>query len=310
MRIGIFGAGGVGGYFGARLAAAGHDVTFIARGAHLEAMRQNGLSVKSPLGDVTIDDVSAVEDVADASALDLLLISVKLWSTETVARAVRPLAESGTAIVSFQNGVAQYDVLRRELPDESLFAGIAFISATIQAPGVIAHHNDLQALHFGEFDGRTSERVAAFKAACDEAGLDAEISDDIGVTLWQKFVMLTGLSATTAAMRQPIGAVRSNEQTRRFLYDIVNEVVTVGRARGINLAADHTDKGMRILDSLDHGVYASMAHDLAVGNRLELPWLSGAVVDFGRELNVATPCNRAVADILALYAAGTPDSIK
>ncbi|MGQ7241826.1 ketopantoate reductase family protein [Salinicola sp. V024] len=214
MRIGIIGAGGVGGYFGARWAAAGHDVTFVARGYHLAALQNNGLMVYSPRGDLKINSFTAVENLDDAPDLDLVIIAVKLWSTEQVARAVRARAEKGTAIVSFQNGVTQYDILQRELPEASLFGGVAFISATIEAPGVIRHHNELQALSFGEFGGHETERVKAFKSACDDAVINAEISADIESALWQKFVFLTGLSGTTAAMRQPIGPILENSQTR------------------------------------------------------------------------------------------------
>ncbi|KEZ77468.1 ketopantoate reductase family protein [Salinisphaera hydrothermalis] len=306
MRIGIFGAGGVGGYFGARWAAAGHDVTFVARGAHLAALQKDGLVLHSPRGDLEIDTFTAVEDIDDAPDLDLVMIAVKLWSTEEAVRALRARANQGTAIASFQNGVTQYDVLRRELPEASLLGGIAFISATIEAPGVIRHHNALQSLKFGEFDGRESERVKALKAACDEAGIEAEICADIESELWQKFVFLTGLSGATAVMRQPIGPIRENRQTRSFLYDLMNEVVAVGRARDIDLPEDFATDRLAFCDGLPGDMRASMAYDLANGNRLELPWLSGAVADYGHKLGIATPRNQAVADILALYTDGAP----
>lgn len=307
MRIGIFGAGGVGGYFGARLADAGHDVVFIARGEHLAAMRRDGLRVNSPLGDTTVSEVTAMQDIADAGPLDLVLITVKLWSTEDVAQALKPLAEAGTSVVSFQNGVTQYEVLRATLPAGSLLGGVTFISAHIESPGVIVHNNELQALHFGEFDGTRSERVAAFARACEDAGIDAQVSDHIERLIWQKFVFLVGLSATTAAMRQPIGAIRDNEQARAFLFDVMNEVVSVGRARGVDLAPDFADDRLAFCDTLPAGMTASLYHDLKQGNRMELPWLSGAVVDYGLEKGVPTPCNRAVSAILALYTEGAVD---
>lgn len=306
MRIAIFGAGGVGGYFGARLADAGHDVVFIARGDHLAAMQRDGLTVHSPLGDTALTRVSAVADIAEAGALDLVLITVKLWSTEAVARAVQPLAEANTPVVSFQNGVTQYDVLRRTLPAASLLGGVAFISANIESPGVIAHNNALQTLHIGEFDGVHSERVDAFVRACEDAEIDIHLSDDIERLLWQKFVFLVGLSATTAAMRQPIGKIRENEKTRAFLHDVMDEVVQVGRARGIDLAPDFAADRLAFCDTLPADMTASMYHDLKRGNRMELAWLSGAVVEYGAENDVPTPCNRAVSALLALYADGRP----
>lgn len=304
MRIAIFGAGGVGGYFGSKLAAAGSDVTFIARGAHLAAMREHGLRVKSPLGDLTLRNVQAVEQIADSGPFDMVMVTVKLWATEDVADILRPLAEKGTTIVSFQNGIHKDEVLRSRLPEGSVMGGVSYISAVIAEPGVIRHNGTLQGLTFGEYDGTRSARASALLAACERAGIDTKISSNIERVIWEKFVFLVGLSAATASMRKPIGIIRENPQTRAFLLDIMKEAVAVGRARGVPLAEDFAENRLAFCDTLPAAMTASMHHDLIHGNRLELPWLSGGVVTYGKQLGLPTPCNRAIADILAPYENG------
>ncbi|GGE39367.1 2-dehydropantoate 2-reductase [Agaricicola taiwanensis] len=306
MRIAVFGAGGVGGYFGGRLAASGEDVTFVARGQHLAAMKEKGLLIRSPLGDCMLRDVQAVEDIAEAGPIDLVMIAVKLWSTEEAVEAVRPLAEQGATVVSFQNGIYKDEVLKNRLPPASLMGGVSYISAFIEKPGVISHKGKMQGLSFGKYDGARSSRAEALLAACARAGISAKLSADIERDIWEKFVFLVGLSAVTTAMRQPIGVIRENPQARSFLRDLMQEVVTVGRANGVNLAPDFAENRLIFTDTLPPEMIASMFHDLQTGNRLEVPWLSGSVVEQGRRLGIDTPCNRAVADILAIFADGRP----
>lgn len=306
MHIAIYGAGGVGGYFGARLAAAGNDVSFIARGAHLAAMREHGLRVRSPDGDFHLERVDATDDIGAIATPDLILVAVKLWSTEEVARSVRPLAERGSAVLSFQNGVSKDDILRRHLPASALMGGVSYVTAVIESPGVILNKGRIQRLTFGEFDRSRSARAEAFLAACQGAGFDADLNPDISRAIWEKFVFLVGLSATTATMRQPLGAILENPQTRAFLHDVMQEVVAVGRARGVALAEDFAQDRLAFCATLTPTMIASMAHDLSQGHRLELPWLSGTVVEYGRELGIPTPCNRAVNDILSPYVNGRP----
>lgn len=305
MKIVVIGAGGVGGYFGAKLAASGCDVTFVARGTHLRAMRADGLRIRSPGGDLHLQPVNAVEDVAAVEAADLVIVAVKLWDTEALAPKLKRLVDDGAAVVSFQNGTHKDDMLRRHLPAGALFGGVGYIASVIAEPGVIEHKGQLQRLVFGEFDGRRTPRVEAFLAACRQAGIDAEISADIARTIWEKFVFLVGLSGTTASIRQPIGPIRSHPATRAFLHDVMREVVAVGRAKGVALPADFADERLAFADTLSPDMTSSMHHDLQRGNRLELPWLSGGVASYGVETGVPTPCNRAIADVLALYADGT-----
>jgi 2-dehydropantoate 2-reductase len=304
MRIVIMGAGGLGGYFGARLAAAGNDVAFIARGAHLTAIREHGLRVESALGNLHLRDVVATDDPGTLSPADVVMIAVKLWDTEAAAEAVRPLVRPGTAVVSFQNGVSKDDVLTSILGREAVIGGVGQIGVVIASPGVIRHTGTMAKLIFGELDNTRSSRVEALLDACTAAGIDAEIAENINLAIWQKFAFLVPMSACTASMRSTIGAIRANPQARAFLVDVTREVVAVGRALGVNLADDFVEQRMAFVETLPPQMTASMQGDLARGNRLELPWLSGAVVELGKRTGVPTPLNRAVADILALYVDG------
>ena len=306
MRIVIMGAGGLGGYFGARLAAAGNDVAFVARGAHLAAIREHGLRVQSALGDLHLRDVAATDQPATLAPADLVIVAVKLWDTEAAAQAVKPLLRPGTAVVSFQNGVDKDAVLTRILGREAVIGGVCQIGVVIASPGVIAHTGTMAKLIFGELDSTRSPRIEAFHAACIAAGIDAEIAADIGLATWQKFAFLIGVSACTTSMRATLGPIRANPQTRAFLLDVMHEVVAVGRALGVPLAADFAEQRLAFIDTLPAQMTASMQGDLARGNRLELPWLSGAVVELGALAGIPTPLNRAVTDILALYVNGAP----
>jgi 2-dehydropantoate 2-reductase len=305
MKIAVLGSGGVGGYFGARLAHAGYDVTFVARGKHLAAIRQDGLRIASPLGDLVVKSPNVVEDVSLVKTADLVLVAVKLWDTESAAQSLKPLAEKGASVISFQNGVQKDDILARYLPASSIIGGVCYIAATIGEPGLIVHSGTLQKLAFGEYDGSRSPRVAAFYDACQKAGITAEISDDIKRLIWEKFVFLVGLSGTTTSIRQPIGPIRENPLTRAFLLRVMSEVVAVGRATGVNLPEHFANDRLAFCDTIPATMTSSMHHDLERGNRLELPWLSGAVSGFGSQLNIPTPNNSAIADVLALYTDGT-----
>ncbi len=309
MRIVIMGAGGLGGYFGARLAAAGNDVAFVARGAHLAAIKQHGLRVTSARGDLHLRDVVATDDPSTLAPADVVIIGVKLWDTEAAATAVKPMVRPGTAVVSFQNGVSKDDVLAGVLGREAIIGGVAQIGVVIASPGVIAHTGTMAKLTFGELDNRRSARVEALFAACTEAGIDAEIAADTGLAIWQKFVFLVGMSAVTSTMRSTIGPIRANPQARGFLLDVVREAVAVGRAMGVPLPEDYAEQRLAFIGNLPAEFTASMQGDLTRGNRLELPWLSGAVVQMGTQVGVPTPLNRAVRDILALYVNGTPTAV-
>jgi 2-dehydropantoate 2-reductase len=301
----MMGSGGVGGFFGGRLAHAGYDVGFIARGAHLTAMRERGLTIENePQGDIHVPKVRATDDPAALGPVDLVIVSVKLWDTETAARQIRPLIGPDTGVLSLQNGVIKDDILRRELGEAAVMGGVCYVGTTIARPGVILQTGAMQRVVIGEYDGKPSERSRILHEALLKSGVTSELSGDVRRAIWEKYVFLVGLSATTAAMRATIGPIRKNPRARAFLLEIIREVIAVGRAQGIALPADYADACLARADGLPEDMTASMAHDLQRGNRLEVEWLSGGVVQLGAAAGVPTPANRAVWDILALYAEG------
>ncbi|HWI15998.1 MAG TPA: 2-dehydropantoate 2-reductase [Burkholderiales bacterium] len=304
MKIAVMGSGGVGGYFGGRLAKAGCDVTFVARGAHLAAMREHGLKIESQAGDIHVPHVKATDDPATIGPVDIVMFCVKLADTESAARSIQPLFGPGTGIVSFQNGVQKDDILRRAFGDKAVMGGVGYIATAIARPGVIKHTGTMQRLLFGEYDGTRSARVQWLFDACKAAGINAEIPDDIRRAIWEKFVFLVGLSGTTTTVRLPIGPIREIPQSRAFLYDIIREAVAVGRAHGVALPEDYADTRLAFCDGLPAEMTSSMHHDLERGNPLEVSWLAGAVVALGEAAGIATPANRAVCAILAPHAQG------
>jgi len=306
LRIAIMGSGGVGGYFGARLVKGGADVHFVARGAHLAAMRERGLAVEGGPEAIHLPKVNVTDDPRTIGPVDLVMFCVKLWDTESAARQLLPIMQPETGVISFQNGVTKDDMLRPIFGDKALMGGVAYVGTAIGRPGVIAQTGPLQRLVFGEYDGRRSPRLETFYQACKRGGINAEISDDVRRSLWEKFVVLAAMSGATTAMRQTIGPIRSNPLTREFLLDLAREVVAAGRAHGVNLPADYAEQRIPFFDNWPPEMTTSMHHDLEGGKPLELRWLAGAVVDLGAQAGVPTPMNRAVRDILALYAAGRP----
>ena len=304
MRIAIMGSGGVGGYFGAKLVLGGADVAFVARGSHLAAMRRDGLIVESAHDPIHLPKVNVTDDPATIGPVDMVMFCVKLWDTEHAAHQLLPIMGPETGIISFQNGVQKDDMLRPIFGDKALMGGVAYVGTTIGRPGVILQTGPLQRLVFGEYDGRRSERAETFLAACKRGGINAELSDDVRRSLWEKFVVLVAMSGATASMRNTIGPIRSHPLTREFLLDLAREVVAVGRAHGVNLPADFVERRIAFFDGWPPEMTASMHHDLNAGKPLELRWLSGGVVDLGAQVGVPTPMNRAVRDILTLHTDG------
>ena len=298
------GSGGLGGYFGALLARGGTEVSFIARGAHLEALRRDGLRVEGGPDPFLLEDVRVTDEPGTLGPVDLVMVCVKLWDTEAALEQARPLVGPETALVSFQNGVLKDSFLRAAYDESQLIGGVAYVASTLSGPGVITRTGPLQRLIVGEFDGHRSERVEAFHTACLAGGIDAEVSDDIRRAIWEKFVFLVGLSATTATMRVPIGPIREHGQSRAFLLDLMREVVVVGRALGVQLPEDYAEQRLEFADTVSADMTSSMHHDLERGNRLEVRWLSGGVVELGQEVGIDTPLNRAVAEILSVHADG------
>lgn len=306
MKIVVMGSGGVGGYFGVRLAANGADVTFIARGEHLVAMRRDGLKVLSANGDLTVKPVKATDDPASVGHADLVMIAVKLWSTDDAARTIAPMMGPNSAVVSWQNGVVAEDILIKHYGKERVIGGVSNIAALIEAPGVIRHNGTMARLIFAELNGKPSKRIVAFAALCKQANIDHVVSDDINRAIWQKFIFLASFSGMTCATRLSIGPIRTDPETRAMLKAALGEVVAIGRAKCVSLPDDQVEQSLTWADNLPPTMVASMLGDLNRGNRLELPWLSGNVVKLGEELGVATPVHKFIFTVLKLHADGKP----
>ena len=303
MRIAIMGSGGVGGYVGGRLAASGQDVTFLARGAQLAALRSRGLRIESALGDVSVA-APATDDPAAIGPVDLVLFAVKLYDTAQAAAATRPLIGPETGVVTLQNGVDSVAVLSAALGREHVVGGSAQIAAVIAAPGVIRHTGTMARFLFGELDGARSERVAALAAALAAAGVDHEVSTDIERDIWVKMVFLATFAGLTALIRLPIGRVRADPDTRALYQAGLAEALAVARAKGIALPDDLVARVLARTDQLPAEMKSSLLEDLERGKRLELAWLSGALVRMGLEHAVPTPTHAFITTALKLHADG------
>jgi 2-dehydropantoate 2-reductase len=299
MKIAIFGTGGVGGYFGARLAQVGEEVVFIARGGHLRAIRQNGLRVESILGDFAIHPAKASDDPAEIGTVDLVILGVKAWQVPEAAEAMKPLIGAQTIVLPLQNGVSASSQLETVLGREHVLGGLCRISVLIAAPGVIRHMAIPPTIAFGELDARPSVRVESLRqvfARCQ--GLTVNVPPDINVTLWEKFMFIVSVSGLGAATRQTIGAFRNLPETRRLLLAALEEVAVVARVKGIALTDDAVSRTLAIIDGLPPATLASMQNDIMKGRPSELESQTGAVVRMGREAGVPTPVNEFLYAIL------------
>jgi 2-dehydropantoate 2-reductase len=303
MRLLIVGAGGIGGYFGAQFVAHGHDVTFLARGSHLAAMRERGLTVESAVAPARLP-VNATDNIGEAGRPDVILMCTKLADLEAAAEQIAPL--SGAAlVVTLQNGVDAPAIVGRHVSPECIAPGVAHIAAAIKAPGVIAHTGTLAKIRVGTVAGGPSvERVDALVATARACGIDIERVDDVERTLWEKFVFLVAMSGLTCLARQPIGVVREDADLRATLLAAMNEVAAVGRARGVTLAPDFVARQLAFVDALPAQMRSSMLNDLTAGRRLEAPWLAGAVVRMAAENRLDVPVNHTIYAALKPYLGG------
>jgi len=304
MRIAVVAAGAVGGYFGGRMAAAGHDVAFIARGAHRDAIRREGLRIESALGDLHLNDVNVTDDPKEVGPVDLVLFAVKLWDTETAGRQTRPLVGPDTRVITLQNGVDSVERLAPILGDDATIGGATYVVTTIARPGVIRHTGAMAKVRCGRLDRRPDAVLAGCVEELKAASIDATLSDHMLLDLWKKFVLLSGTSGITASTRQPLGAVRDDEHMRAFFYKLMHETMAVGRAAGVEFPPDFPAELDRSVAGFAPAMKASMANDLDAGNRLELDWLAGKVVALGRQYGIATPAQEAVYAILKPYRMG------
>ena len=306
MRIAAMAAGAVGGYFGARVAAAGHDVFFIARGAHRDAIQKNGLTIKSVHGDLYLPKPNVTDDPAKVGPVDIVLFAVKLWDTETAAATARPLLGPDSRLITFQNGVDSVERLSGVLGPERVIGGAAYIATTISSPGVIRHTSQFATIRFGRGDKKPDNTLNAFVDAGKAAKLDIALSADIERELWQKFIFLTAMAGSTASLRSSIGPIVADPELRGFFRALMEEAFAVGKAKGVALDPTYLDDRMTFVTSkIEPGMKASMAHDLERGNRLELDWLAGKVRALGRASGIPTPASDTVYTVLKLHRMGS-----
>jgi len=304
MRIAVIGTGGIGGPYGASLAKAGADVTFVARGAHLAAMRENGLRIEGDRGETHIRPAQATDDIASIGTVDVILFCVKLWDVEPAAAQLRAIIGPQTAVIPLQNGIDAAERLIRILGHEVVMGGMAFVTGTIVAPGVIRQTGSYQRMTFGELDGQITERGQRVRDLCEAAGFEAVLSPDIMVPVWEKFILLVPLSGLNALTRLPLGKWRRDPDLLALYEAALRETVAVGLAEGIRLPPDSIDETLAMMRSMPAHHTTSMGNDLLRGNRLELPWFAGKVVELGRRHGIPTPVNGFVYAALKPYVNG------
>jgi 2-dehydropantoate 2-reductase len=299
-------AGAVGAYFGTRLAKAGHDVFFIARGANLAAMRKDGLQINSVHGDIHIDKPNVTDNPAEVGPVDVVLFAVKLWDTEKAAEATKPLVGTNTRVITLQNGVDSYERVAPILGAKNTVPGATYVVTVIDRPGVINQTSPAQSMVFGAFDGKPDAQLQAFADALKATGVSVNLTDSIQRERWQKFVLLTGTSGVTALTRKSMGPILADPDTRALFRNTMLEVVAVGRAKGVTIDESYVDERIAFADkSFPPTMKASMANDLDRGNRLELDWLAGQVSKLGKELKVPTPVNDTIYAALKPYRMGS-----
>ena len=304
MKIAVMATGGVGGVFGAKLAQAGEDVTFIARGPHLEAIRNNGLTIANDDGNQVLENVQINDDPEAVGMVDVVMFAVKLWDTESAAAFCKPMLGPNTVLIPFQNGVVSTETISKVISEAHTGRGLSRVSASIEAPGVIRQVGNFASLAFAEADGARSERMEAFLTACKRAGIDAEIPQDIFRALWQKYVLLVAVSGMTTAGRLPMRTLIIESEGLATAISCMAEVAAVGRAQGIDLPDDTVEKLTAFIQKMPPAMKASQAIDLENGRRLEAPWLTGTVCNMGRQHGIPTPTNDALYAVIKPYAMG------
>ncbi len=289
MRIAVYGAGGVGGYFGGRLAEAGEDVVFIARGDNLRAIQSHGLRVESPKGDFVIQPAQAAADPAQVGQVDFILLGVKAWQVPQAAHAMRPMLGEDTLVLPLQNGVDAPQQLSEVLGPERVLGGLCRISAMAAAPGYIRHVGIEPYIAFGHQGQPPSQRCKLLRDAFERAGVRAELPPDIQAAMWEKFVFIAAISGVGAVTRIPVGGLRSIPETRQMLADALQETVELAQALGVSLPEGLADRTIALIDGLPAGATASMQRDLMEGRPSELDAQNGAVVRMAAQAGVRTP---------------------
>ncbi len=294
MRIAVIGAGAIGGYFGARLADAGEDVHFVARGETLRVLAERGLRVESPLGDLTLSDVQVTGDPASIGEVDVVIVGVKAWQVPGVAPTIAPLIGPETCVLPLQNGVEASDQLAAAVGAGHVLGAVCKIISRLEARGHVQHLGAEPTLTLGELDNRRTARLERLCAALERARVKIEIPADVRAAIWEKFLLITSVSGLGAVTRSPLGVLRALPETRAMLEQAMNEVMDVAAARGVTMRPDIVERTMEFFDGLPEDATASMQRDIMEGRPSELEDQNGAVVRLGRERGVATPLNHFV----------------
>ena len=304
MKFAVIGTGGVGGYFGGKLAKAGEDVWFLARGKHLEAMRTNGLRVNSPDGDWMVPAGKMTDNPQEIGEVDVILFSVKSYDTESAAQRLASLLTEKTIIICLQNGVDNEEKIQRAIPRGTVFGGVSYIYSTITASGVITHTPGPTKIVFGEMtkqDATTSQRAQQILETMTKAGINVSLAENIQTELWKKFVFISAVGGLTALTRLTLGEILAVDATREMLSDAMRETEAVGRAKGVSLPPNFTDQVFVLLKNYDNNSRSSMYHDLVHQRPMEVEAFSGTVIRYGKELNVPTPVHRVIYAALLPY---------
>lgn len=291
MKIAVLGTGGVGGYFGGRLADAGNDVTFLARGKHLEAMRQNGLAVRSINGDFTVHPVQATDTLALIGKVDLVLMCLKSWQIKEMAMQLEPLLTDTTVVLPLQNGVLATEELQSVIPAQHVLSGLCRIISKIEAPGVISHFGVDPTIVFGESDNTRSPRVELLQEVFQNAGFNARISRDIEADVWKKFIQIC-ISGLLGVTRVPYGGIREVKETRTMMIALFQEVYDLSQKMGIHIEPEFVEKTVAVIDGFDYNASASLARDIWEGRPSELEYQNGTVVRLAEKYGLDVPVNR------------------
>jgi 2-dehydropantoate 2-reductase len=291
MKIAIIGTGGVGGYFGGKLSKAGNDVTFLARGEHLKAIQRNGLVVKSILGDFSLDNVKATDQIKQMEVVDLIILGIKAWQVKDIANELSAIMHENTVILPLQNGVLAADELKEKIDPKHVIGGLCRIISKIEGPGIINHMGVTPLIMFGELDNSVTERVQNIREVFQKSGFDGRIATDIQAEIWKKFISIC-VSGLLAVTKSTYGEVRELKETRQLMIDLLKEIYLLSQKIGINIESDFIEKTVSYIDGFSYGMTSSLARDVWAGKPSEIEYQNGTVVRLGLKYGVDTPVNR------------------